>query len=126
MVTIAAASIIRSYGKPAILFTVLSKPVVLGILTMNDSEDLKERHVTMIAFSVTVGVGLFLSSGKVIYLAGPGVAVVVYILVGISLWCVNASLGEMSALFPVKGPIFEFPSRFLDEAVGFAVGWMAW
>jgi amino acid permease len=126
MVTIAAASIVRSYGKPAILFTVFSKPVVLGILTTNDSEGLRERHVTMIAFSVTVGVGLFLSSGKVIYLAGPGVAVVVYILVGISLWCVNASLGEMSALFPVKGPIFEFPSRFLDEAVGFAVGWMAW
>jgi len=80
----------------------------------------------MIAFSVTLGVGLFLTSGKVIYLAGPGVATIVFLLMGISLWCVNSSLGEMSALFPVKGPIFEFPSRFLDEGVGFAAGWMAW
>jgi amino acid transporter len=80
----------------------------------------------MISFSITVGVGIFLSSGKVIFLAGPGVAVIVYILMGTCLWAVNASLGEMTALFPVKGPIFEFPSRFIDEAVGFAVGWMAW
>lgn len=80
----------------------------------------------MIAFSITVGVGIFLSSGKVIFLAGPGVAVFVYILMGTTLWAVNVSLGEMTALFPVKGPIFEFPSRFIDEAVGFSVGWMAW
>jgi amino acid transporter len=32
----------------------------------------------------------------------------------------------MTALFPVQGPLFEFPGRFLDEAVGYAVGWMAW
>jgi len=126
MATIAVVSIVRSYGKPTSLFTALFKSAVLAILTIYDSEGLKERHVSMIAFSVTVGVGLFLSSGKVIYLTGPGVAVIVYILMAISLWCVNASLGEMSALFPVKGPIFEFPSRFLDEGVGFAIGWMAW
>lgn len=31
----------------------------------------------------------------------------------------------MTALFPVQGPLFEFPVRFLDEAVGYATGWMA-
>lgn len=99
---------------------------MFAILTTDNSHGLKERHVSMIAFSVTVGIGLFLSSGKIIYLTGPGVAVIVYLLMGISLWCVNACLAEMTALFPVKGPIFEFPSRFLDEGVGFAVGWMSW
>jgi amino acid transporter len=104
----------------------LKHPIILAILITDDSQGLEERHVSMIAFSVTVGIGLFLSSGKVLFLTGPGVAVVVYILVGLSLWSVNACLGEMTALFPIKGPIFEFPSRFIDEAVGFACGWMVW
>ncbi|CAG8975002.1 hypothetical protein HYALB_00012134 [Hymenoscyphus albidus] len=36
---------------------------------------LNERHVNMIAFSSTIGIGLFLQSGKVMYLIGPGGAV---------------------------------------------------
>lgn len=49
-----------------------------------------------------------------------------YILMGIVIWSANSSLGEMTAVFPVKGPIIDFCSRFIDESVGFAVGWMAW
>jgi yeast amino acid transporter len=37
-----------------------------------------------------------------------------------------ATLGEMTALFPVKGPIFEFARRFLDESIGMATAWMSW
>ena len=44
--------------------------------------DLNERHVNMIAFSAALGVGLFLQAGRVIYQAGPGMAVVCYFLVG--------------------------------------------
>ncbi|CAG8953760.1 hypothetical protein HYFRA_00006651 [Hymenoscyphus fraxineus] len=87
---------------------------------------LNERHVNMIAFSSTIGIGLFLQSGKVMYLIGPGGAVLAYLLMGSLLWAANGSLGEMTAVFPVKGSIIDFPSRFLDEGVGFAVGWMAW
>ncbi|KAI9893089.1 MAG: hypothetical protein M1814_000636 [Vezdaea aestivalis] len=87
---------------------------------------LDERHVNMIAFSATIGIGLFLQSGKVIYLIGPGGAVMAYLLMGSVLWSCVASLGEMTAIFPVRGPIIDFPSRFIDESVGFAVGWMAW
>lgn len=87
---------------------------------------LSERHINMIAFSSTIGIGLFLQSGKVMYLIGPGGAVLAYFLMGTLLWSANASLGEMTAIFPVKGPIIDFPSRYIDEGVGFAVGWMAW
>jgi amino acid transporter len=89
-------------------------------------EDLKERHVNMIAFSACVGIGMFLQSGKVIYLAGPGLAVTAYILSGSVMWCVMSSLGEMTALLPVRAGIFAFPCRFVDKGVGYAVGWMAW
>jgi amino acid permease len=81
----------------------------------------------MIAFSACVGVGLFLQSGKVIYIAGPGLAVISYLLSGSVMWATMGSLGEMSALFPtLEGGIFVFPRRFLDEGIGYATGWMAW
>jgi amino acid permease len=87
---------------------------------------LGERHVNMIAFSATIGIGLFLQSGKIMYLIGPGGAILAYLIMGTLLWSANSSLGEMTAIFPVKGPIIDFPARYLDESIGFTVGWMAW
>ena len=37
-----------------------------------------------------------------------------------------SSLCEMAALMPVNAPVLEFPRRFLDRGVGFAIGWMYW
>jgi len=87
---------------------------------------LSERHVNMMAFSQCIGIGLFLQSGRVIYLAGPGLGTIAYFLTGTVMWSSAACLGEMAAVFPVKGPIFEFPRRFLDESLGYAAGWMTW
>jgi yeast amino acid transporter len=87
---------------------------------------LSERHVNMIALSSTVGIGCFLQSGKVIHQAGPGGAIIAYLLMGTVVWSAIACLGEMTALFPIRQPIIDFPSRYIDESVGFATGWMAW
>lgn len=87
---------------------------------------LSERHVNMIAFSSTVGIGCFLQSGKIINQIGPGGALLAYFLMGTVVWSAMACLGEMTSLFPIRGPIIDFPSRFIDESVGFATGWMAW
>jgi len=80
----------------------------------------------MMAFSACIGFGLFLQSGKIIYIAGPGLAIVAIVLASSVMWSVIACLGEMTALFPVQGPLFEFPGRFIDEAVGYATGWITW
>jgi len=80
----------------------------------------------MIAFSSCIGFGLFLHSGKVINLAGPGLAIIAFSLAASVVWCVVSCLGEMTALFPVQGPLFEFPGRFIDAAVGYSIGWMVW
>lgn len=80
----------------------------------------------MISFSACIGFGLFLNTGKVIYLAGPGMALVAVVLGCSMMWSVIACLGEMTALFPVPGPLFEFPGRFIDAATGYATGWMSW
>ncbi|OCL15268.1 hypothetical protein AOQ84DRAFT_411865 [Glonium stellatum] len=80
----------------------------------------------MIAFSACIGVGLFLQSGQVIFIAGPGLAIISFALAATVMWAVMGSLGEMTALFPVQGPLFEFSGRFLDESVGYATGWITW
>ena len=49
-----------------------------------------------------------------------------YILMGSVISSVISCLGEMTALMPVNAPVMEFPRRFLDRGVGFAVGWMYW
>ena len=96
------------------------------MLTIALRRTLGERRVNMIAFSSVVGIGMFLQAGKVVYYAGPGLAIFAYLITGTVMWSAMACLGEMTALFPVKGAVFDFPSRFLDEGVGYAVGWMAW
>ncbi|KAK6604603.1 amino acid permease [Botrytis cinerea] len=87
---------------------------------------LGERHINMIAFSGTIGNGLFLGSGRSLAGAGPGGAVMAYIIMGTVVSSVISCLGEMTALMPVNAPVVEFPRRFLDRGVGFAVGWMYW
>jgi amino acid transporter len=60
------------------------------------------------------------------YLAGPGMAFIAYILGGSIISSTMACLGEMTALFPIEGPIFAFACHFLDEAMGYAAGWLVW
>ncbi|KAL2380486.1 hypothetical protein RJZ90_004561 [Blastomyces dermatitidis] len=74
----------------------------------------------------TSGERLFLGSGRSLASAGPGGAVLGYVLMGTVISSVVSCLGEMTALMPVNAPIMEFPRRFLDRGIGFAVGWIYW
>lgn len=49
-----------------------------------------------------------------------------YLIVGTVIASIISCLGEMTALMPVNAPTMEFPRRFLDRGVGFAVGWVYW
>ena len=70
--------------------------------------------------------GLFLGSAITLAHAGPGGALLAYALMGTVISSVISCLGEMTALMPVNAPMMEFPRRFLDRGVGFAVGWLYW
>lgn len=71
-------------------------------------------------------IGLFLGSGRTLAKAGPGGAIMCYVIMGTVMSAVMSCLGEMTALMPVNAPVMEFPRRFLDRGVGFAIGWMYW
>ncbi|ORX59810.1 hypothetical protein DM01DRAFT_1381319 [Hesseltinella vesiculosa] len=87
---------------------------------------LASRHLTMIAVGGSIGTGLFLSTGASISEAGPGGCFISYVLVGLMVYSIVMSLGEMSAYMPIPGAFNSFGSRFVDPALGFTLGWNYW
>ncbi|MEG0446123.1 MAG: gamma-aminobutyrate permease, partial [Comamonas sp.] len=64
---------------------------------------LKQRHLSMIAIGGAIGTGLFVASGSAIAQVGPGGAVLTYLLIGIMVYYIMTSLGELAAFMPVAG-----------------------
>jgi lysine-specific permease len=87
---------------------------------------LKTRHLSMIAIGGTIGTGLFLASGSIIHTAGPGGAVAAYLIAGVMVFFLMTSLAEMAAFIPITGSFSTYTSRFVDPALGFAIGWNYW
>ncbi|KAN0096955.1 Amino acid permease domain containing protein [Tylopilus felleus] len=87
---------------------------------------MQSRHLMMIAIGGTIGTGIFLSAGSAIALAGPGSAILSYIVAGVFVYTVVITLGEMAAMFPLSGAFAVFGSRFVSPALGFTLGWNYW
>ena len=58
---------------------------------------LRTRHLTMIAIGGSIGTGLFVASGASVSQAGPGGALAAYALIGLMVYFLMTSLGEMAA-----------------------------
>ncbi|MGG5507140.1 MULTISPECIES: amino acid permease [unclassified Myroides] len=92
----------------------------------NVHRKLKARHLTMIAIGGCIGTGLFMASGEAIQQAGPGGAVLAYLAIGIMVYFLMTSLGEMATYLPVSGSFSTYASRFVDPSLGYALGWNYW
>lgn len=87
---------------------------------------LKARHLSMIAIGGAIGTGLFVASGSAIAQAGPGGALLTYLVVGAMVYFIMTSLGELAAFMPVAGSFSTYASRYVEEGFGFALGWNFW
>ncbi|ODV79778.1 transcriptional regulator of multiple amino acid permease [Suhomyces tanzawaensis NRRL Y-17324] len=87
---------------------------------------LKVRHLQMISFGGTLGVGLFLNSGKAFTIAGGFGTLLAFILCGIVVLTTIVSFCEMVTFISVVDGVSGLSSRFVDDAFGFAVGWLYW
>ncbi|MCL2309665.1 MAG: amino acid permease [Proteobacteria bacterium] len=87
---------------------------------------LKARHLTMIAIGGSIGTGLFVASGATIAQAGPGGALFSYMLIGLMVYFLMTSLGELASCMPVSGSFATYGSRYVEEGFGFALGWNYW
>lgn len=84
------------------------------------------KAAIMTGVGSTIGTGLFLGSGSVISTAGPGGAIVAYLIGGIIIWLMTSCLGELSAAMPVSGSLQAYSTEFIGPAMGFTIGWVNW
>lgn len=87
---------------------------------------LTARHLNMIAMGGAIGTGIFLALGATIKQAGPGGALVAYSCIGVMVYFLMTSLGEMATFMPDSGSFGIYASKFVDPAFGFAMGWNYW
>lgn len=87
---------------------------------------LKSRHLSMIAIGGAIGTGIFLALGATINQAGPGGALVAYGCIGVMVYFLMTGLGEMATYMPVSGSFGTYATKFVDPALGFALGWNYW
>jgi lysine-specific permease len=87
---------------------------------------LKTRHVSMIALGGCIGTGLFMTSGSAIAQAGPGGGLAAYLAMGLVIYFLMTSLGELATNLPVSGSFAAYSAKYVDPALGFAMGWDYW
>ncbi|HET7657908.1 MAG TPA: amino acid permease, partial [Bacillales bacterium] len=80
----------------------------------------------MISLGGSIGTGLFLPSGTAIHTAGPGGAFIDYLVIGIMVYFIMTSLGELASFMPTSGSFSTYATKFIDPALGFALGWNYW
>lgn len=90
------------------------------------TRSLRARHVNLIAVGGAIGTGLFVATGASIATAGPGGAILGYVVIGIAVYFVMMALGEMVTHRPVAGSFERFSGDYVEPAMGFMVGWMYW
>lgn len=87
---------------------------------------LKARHISMIAIGGTIGTGLFVGSGAALATGGPVGLLLGYSIMGTVVYSMMVALGEMATLFPVSGSFTHYATRWVDPALGFALGYNYW
>ncbi|KAF4501829.1 AAT family amino acid transporter [Fusarium agapanthi] len=87
---------------------------------------LESRHIQFIALGGAIGTGLFLGIGRALTCltqAGSLSLLMGYSISGAAIFCMMQSLGEMCTWLPLPGAIPQFADRWVDPALGFAIGW---
>ncbi|KAJ6082894.1 hypothetical protein N7467_007029 [Penicillium canescens] len=86
-------------------------------------QELKSRHIQMIALAGAIGTGLFLGSGRAIAHSGPLGTLLSYSMTGMLAAGVVFTMAEMAALVPISGGIVRYAQLFVDPSLSFANGW---
>lgn len=105
--------------------------VILGGMKMQNNDvrpqlkrKMTSRHLLMLSFGGVIGTGLFLNVGYTINQAGPGGAIIGYLIGGVILYIVMTCLGELAVYMPVTGSFQTYATKFIHPAAGFSLGWM--
>lgn len=84
---------------------------------------LNNRQIQLIAIGGSIGTALFISIGTALAAGGPGNLLLAYIIYTAVLVCVNNCCSEMIVQHPVSGGFIRLAGKWVDDALGFMVGW---
>jgi yeast amino acid transporter len=84
---------------------------------------LSNRQLQILAIGGAVGTALFVSIGNGLAAGGPGSLFIAFTLWSCVVACVNNSIAEMIVLQPVSGGFIRIAGHWVDDALGFMVGW---
>ena len=87
------------------------------------SRSLKSRHLQMIAIGSSIGTGLFVGSGGALRDGGSAGLIIAWTIISTGVFATVQGLGELSVALPVSGGFNIYATRFIEPAVGFAIGW---
>lgn len=87
------------------------------------SRSLKSRHLQMIAIGSSIGTGLFVGSGGALKDGGSAGLIIAWTIISTGVFATVQGLGELSVALPVSGGFNIYATRFIEPAVGFAIGW---
>lgn len=85
---------------------------------------LEARHLSMIAIGGALGTGLLIGTGSALKAAGPGGVFISYTVLGFVVYMVLSALGEIATFIPLADGFAGYMTRYVDEALGFACGWV--
>lgn len=83
-------------------------------------------YLFMIVLGGSIGIGLFVVFGLVILMVGLGGVLLVYVGIGVMVYFLMISLGEMVIYLFVLGLFFMYVMKFVDLVFGFVMGWNYW
>jgi amino acid transporter len=89
----------------------------------NLQRHLGNRQIQLIAIGGSIGTALFVSIGSGLHHGGPGSLFIAFTVQSIFLAMVNNCLAEMTTAFPVSGGFIRLAGKWVDDALGFMVGW---
>jgi amino acid transporter len=89
----------------------------------NLQRHLGNRQIQLIAIGGSIGTALFVSIGTGLYHGGPGSLLIAFTVQSIFLAMINNCVAEMTTAFPVSGGFIRLAGKWVDDALGFMVGW---
>lgn len=84
---------------------------------------LGNRQIQLIAIGGSIGTATFVSIGTGLYQGGPGSLFLGYLIYSCMLGLVNNCMAEMAVMHPVSGGFIRMAGKWVDDALGFMVGW---
>lgn len=85
---------------------------------------LRMRHLQMLSIGASIGIGLFLQSGKAISIAGGLGAWIGFFFAATLITSTLLCFGEIVALLPVTTGVTGIVHRFLNPSLSFSVSWV--